>query len=126
MPNVNVRISDEQNTKLKKVIEDIEKQMPEGGEVSNSTVVRKAIDNFINERDRVKLTFDLNSLSEDELKALYRLVVKMYEVIPKAIWEGTPEAIVCDLMESKFINLMKSISNLQIEKGYLNKNGTLK
>lgn len=29
-------------------------------------------------------------------------------------------------MESKFINLMKSISNLQIEKGYLNKNGTLK
>ena len=118
MPNVNVRISDEQNAKLKKVVEDIAKQMPEGGEVSNSTVVRKAIDNFINERERVKLTFDLNSLKSDELEALKQLIVKMNDVIP-ATWEGTPEAKACDLMEGKFIHLMKAISNLQIEKGYL-------
>lgn len=126
MPNVNVRISDEQSIKLKNVVNEISKKMPEGGEVSNSTVVRKAIDNFINERNRFKLVFNLNDLSEEELKALYRLVVKMYEVIPKAAMECSPEAKVCDLMENQFIDFMKYISNLQIEKGYLNKNGTIK
>lgn len=52
--SINVRLSDELEAKLKETVEEIKNNTPRGAEVNNSTVVRGALEEFIEKTEEEK------------------------------------------------------------------------
>lgn len=52
--SINVRLSDELEENLKKTVEEIKNSTPRGAEVNNSTVVRGALEEFIEKTEEEK------------------------------------------------------------------------
>lgn len=52
--SINVRLSDELENNLKKTVEEIKSSTPRGAEVNNSTVVRGALEEFIEKTEEEK------------------------------------------------------------------------
>ena len=52
--SINVRLSDELEQKLKKSVEEIKNNTPRGAEVNNSTVVRGALEEFMEKTEEEK------------------------------------------------------------------------
>ena len=80
--SINVRLSDELEGKLKKSVEEIKFNTPRGAEVNNSTVVRGALEEFIEKKEEekkgiYKFPIFLN-LDEEESKNLQS---KLKEII---------------------------------------------
>ena len=80
--SINVRLSDELEERLKKSVEEIKNNTPRGAEVNNSTVVRGALEEFIEKTEEekkgiYKFPISLN-LDEEESKNLQS---KLKEII---------------------------------------------
>lgn len=88
--SINVRLSDDLEEKLKKSVEEIKNNTPRGAEVNNSTVVRGALEEFMEKTEEekngiYKIPINLNSKNYDGEK----LKKKLKEIILSL--DNTPE-----------------------------------
>lgn len=72
-PQVRVRITEETEKKLQETVTKISKNAPLGAEVNHSTVVRGAIEDFLNkveeeEKGIERISYNITNLKEEELK----------------------------------------------------------
>ena len=112
---VNIRLDDKQIEELDLTVEDMKKQLPRGASISRSSIIAAAVEDFLDEKDKLKCIFDLNKFNLEELKVLEKIVLDMYNVIPKANWSETPEEKASDLMFSKITDLFTEIKSKKVE-----------
>lgn len=73
--SINFRVSDEVESNLKTMIEEIKEKSPRGAEVNNSTIVRAALEDFFKKHDEDKKgikTYNIpfGSLSEHDIQMI--------------------------------------------------------
>lgn len=85
--SINVRLSDELEENLKNIIEEVRHKTPLGAEVGNSTVVRGALQDFINkvqdEKKGIKnISYNLSEIqNEKELERFNKLLDSLIKVV---------------------------------------------
>lgn len=84
--SINVRLSDDLEEKLKKTVELLKKETPLGAEVNNSTIVRGALEEFINkiddkEKGVYNYYLELGDLSNEQLKEIRDYIYKFEKLI---------------------------------------------
>ena len=118
MANVNVRLDEELNQKLRNIVLEIKQEAPEGSEVTITTVVKKAINNFINEIKKNKLVFDLEDLNNKEFEVAENIIKQLYDVVPKANWKDSEGSKAIEMINDNFIDLLESIIKIKAKKQY--------
>lgn len=104
---INVRFPDEQVEAIEEAVNELNEILPTGTKVNRSSVIVGAVDKFITRKNQTELVFPLNEMSEEDLKALYKITKEIHK--PVATWEGSPEERAVELLESRLRKLLKSI-----------------
>lgn len=82
--SLNFRLNDELQKKLEDTVKEVKQRTPLGAEVSNSTVVRGALEDFFKRIEEekqgiVKLDFNVSKYSEEELTKLKKILKQLIE-----------------------------------------------
>lgn len=83
---LNVRVSDELDIKLRQSMEEVKSKSPLGAEVSNSTIIRGALEDFIrkiqDDKEGVKtVSYNLSKFEDKELDRLNDLLENMANLL---------------------------------------------
>lgn len=120
--SLNIRLDDEREEKLKELVEDLRIKKQLGAEINNSTVIRGALDKFIEENENEKkgikrINVSLNSLTEKELNYLVAKVLPdLYEyqdnIVPKELLEQAGAFKDTEFTEIPMLKLQELLFNV--------------
>ncbi len=88
MGMIRARVSDEFEEKLKNVVEDVKSRTPLGAEVNSSTIVRGAVEDFIQKIEDEKngileVKFDIENLDNEEIEIISNSLNKIASIEEK-------------------------------------------
>lgn len=113
--SINVRLSDELEENLKNIIEEVRHKTPLGAEVGNSTVVRGALQDFINkvqdEKKGIKnISYNLSEIqNEKELERFNKLLDSLIKVVKDSKFsdKGISEKILLSILTKIKLHTLK-------------------